>query len=194
MAEGGVLQMSEERIVVVISGPSGAGKSTIVRETMLRTGAEFSVSATTRRPRPNEMDGRDYHFISREAFQTMIESGELLEHAEVFDELYGTPREPVIKALSEGRTVLLDIDVQGACQVHQKMPSATFILIVPPDEEELSRRLHSRSSEPESELAQRLSEASAEIDAAKASGVYNHVIVNDDLEAAIEQMVEILNQ
>ena len=188
------MQMSKKGKVVVISGPSGAGKSTIVRQIVLRTGAEFSVSATTRAPRPDETDGRDYHFITRAAFQKMIESGELLEHAEVFDELYGTPREPVKRALSQGRTVLLDIDVQGALQVHQKMPSVVFILIVPPDEEELARRLRRRGSESKSELSERLDTAGGEIEAAKACGVYNHVIVNDDLEAALRQIVEIVKQ
>jgi len=188
------LQMSKKGKVVVVSGPSGAGKSTIVKETVLRTGAVFSISATTRAPRSDEIDGRDYHFISRTAFQEMIDRGELLEHAEVFGELYGTPWEPVMRALSQNRTVLLDIDVQGARQVHQKIPSARFVLILPPGEEELDRRLHSRGSEPESELTERFAKAGGEIDAAKASGVYNHVIVNDELEEALKQVIDIVHQ
>jgi guanylate kinase len=180
--------------LVVISGPSGVGKTTIVREALRRSGAGFSVSATTRRPRQGEVDGRDYHFVTEAAFRRMIERGELLEWAEVFGRLYGTPAGPVEQAIAKGRTMVLDIDVQGALQVHRKMPQATFVLIAPPDEATLSARLRGRGSDSPETIASRLAQAKKELAAARGSGVYNHEIVNDDLEVAIRQVVEIMNQ
>jgi len=186
--------MGKKGKLVVISGPSGAGKSTIASEARKRTGAEFSVSVTTRRPRPGEIDGREYHFVDRATFEKMIAAGELLEWAEVFGELYGTPARPVEQAVEAGRTILLDVDVQGGRQVHEKMPSATFILIVPPSPEELARRLDRRGTEAPAELESRLARADAEIAAARESGIYGHVVVNDDLDQAIDRVVEIMDQ
>ncbi|MGC9453360.1 MAG: guanylate kinase [Phycisphaerae bacterium] len=180
--------------LVVISGPSGVGKSTIAHEVVQRTGAEFSVSATTRSPRPHERDGRDYHFVDREKFEKMIADGELLEWAEVFGELYGTPAGPVREALRQGRNILLDVDVQGGRQVHESMPGATFVLILPPSDEELARRLRGRGSESEEQIRRRLSKAREEIAAAEAQGIYNHRVVNDRLEDAIEAVMRIVNQ
>ncbi|MHC4295189.1 MAG: guanylate kinase, partial [Planctomycetota bacterium] len=133
--------------LVVISGPSGTGKSSIAHEVVRRTSARFSVSMTTRKPREGELDGREYHFVDRTSFQQMMDKDELLEHAEVFGQLYGTPRGPIEEAIAAGETILLDIDVQGGAQVKAKMPEATFVLIVPPDEGELNRRLRERGSE-----------------------------------------------
>jgi guanylate kinase len=178
--------------LVVITGPSGVGKSTIVREAIRRTGAKLSVSATTRPPRTGEADGRDYHFVDRPAFDGMVDRGELLEWAEVFGERYGTPCEPVERALAAGRTIILEIDVQGALQVHEKMPDSTFILIVPPSEAELSRRLRSRGSEDEQAVSRRLAEAQVEVDAARKSGLFEHEVANDVLAEAIERVVEIV--
>ena len=186
--------MNEKGKLVVISGPSGAGKSTIAIQAMKRTGAEFSVSATTRQPRPGEIDGREYRFVGRPAFEKMIAAGELLEWAEIFGQLYGTPARPVQEAIDAGRTILLDVDVQGGRQVHEKMPSATFVLIVPPAAEELSRRLKRRGTEAPGELEGRLAQADSEVAAARQSGFYNHVVVNDDPEQAISRVVQIVDQ
>ena len=180
--------------VVVITGPSGVGKSSIVREVLGRTGAEYSVSATTRAPRPNEVDGNDYRFVGRRQFERMVEEGELLEWAEVFGDCYGTPAEPVERATAEGKTMILEIDVQGGMQVRQKLPDATFILIVPPGEAELKRRLAGRGTEPIEVIARRFHKARAEIDAARHSGIYTHTVVNDDLTEAVGQVVDIVNQ
>ncbi len=184
--------MSESGRLIVISGPSGVGKSTILKRVIAETDAVFSVSATTRSPRDGERDGEHYLFLDEPTFRRMIASDELLEWAEVFDRLYGTPAGPVNQAMIEGKTVLMDVDVQGGRQVHGHMPDATFVLIVPPDGDVLAARLEHRGSETEDELKQRLSKAQAEIDAAKLSGVYNHMIVNDDLDRAVKELVEIV--
>lgn len=180
--------------LVVITGPSGVGKTTIRQEVILRCGAAYSVSATTRRPRAGEVDGRDYYFIDRPAFQRMIDNNELLEWADVFGRLYGTPEKPVKQAVQQGQTVILDIDVQGGLQVRRKMPEATFILVLPPSDEELARRLRGRGSEDETETARRLAAAKKEIETAERSGVYKHEVVNDDLEQAVQQVVDIVNE
>lgn len=180
--------------LVVITGPSGVGKSTITREVLRRTGAEFSISATTRPPRQGEADGRDYRFVDRPAFERMIERGEMLEWAEVFGNLYGTPERPVREALDAGGTVVLEIDVQGGLQVHEKAPEAEFVLIAPPDDQELARRLRRRGSEDDEAAARRLAKASEELRTAERSGVYNHRVVNDDLEEAIRRVVRIVRQ
>jgi len=186
--------LSDKGKLVVISGPSGVGKSSIVREVLARTGAVFSVSATTRRPRPGETDGREYHFVDRPTFEAMIARGELLEWAEVFGDYYGTPAGPVREAIDAGRTVILEIDIQGGLQVHEKHPQAVFVLILPPSEAELRRRLAGRGTEANGSLQQRLAKAAEEIRTARDSGVYTHLVVNDDLERAIQEVVEIVTR
>ena len=179
---------------MVITGPSGVGKSTIRQEVIRRTGATYSVSATTRPPRAGEADGRDYFFVDRRTFQRMIDNDELLEWAQVFGELYGTPAAPVKQAVDQGRTVILEIDVQGGLQVHRKMPDATFILVLPPGEAELARRLAGRGSEDSAAAAGRLAMARKEIETAERSGAYKYRVVNDDLEQAIRRVVDIINE
>jgi guanylate kinase len=180
--------------LVVITGPSGVGKSTIVREVLRRRGAEFSVSVTTRPPRAGEVDGRDYRFVDEATFQRMVEADGLLEWAEVFGARYGTPVDAVREALAAGRTIVLEIDVQGGLQVHRKMPEATFVLIAPPSEAELARRLRGRGTEDAGAAARRLAKATEELRTAERSGVYNHCVINDDLEAAIRQVVRIVHE
>ena len=186
--------MSKTGKLVVISGPSGVGKGTIARRVMAQTGAAFSVSATTRAPRPGEIDGRDYRFVDRGTFEKLVADGQMLEWAEVFGQLYGTPREPVRQTVQAGGTILLDIDVQGGLQVHDAMPDATFVLIVPPSDEELARRLHGRGSEDAAAAGRRLEKAKQEIAAAAQSGVYNHIVINDDLETAVGEVIRIVQQ
>jgi len=180
--------------LIVISGPSGTGKSSIVREALRRTAAAYSVSATTRRPRPGEQNGRDYEFVSRDQFERRVAAGELLEWAEVFGDLYGTPAGPVCEALAAGRTVILEVDVQGGLQVARAAPDATFVLIVPPDDAELERRLRGRGTEDEPTVARRLAQARAEMETAKSSGVYNHVVVNDELERAVDEVCRLIRR
>lgn len=180
--------------LVVITGPSGVGKSTIVREVVDRTGAEFSVSMTTRKPREGEVDWREYHFVDRTTFEEMVSHGEMLEWAEVYGELYGTPTHRVRDAIRAGKIIVLEIDVQGGLQVSKKLPEALFVFIEPPSPEILSQRLTSRGTEDQAAVQRRLSEAANETTAARESGVYNYFVLNDDLEAAVREVVGIINQ
>ena len=180
--------------LVVITGPSGVGKSTIVQVVRERTGVLYSVSCTTRPPRPGEVDGRDYRFVSRETFERMVAADELLEWADVFGNFYGTPAQPVRDALAAGKTILLEIDIQGGLQVARRMPEATFVLIVPPDDTELRRRLVGRGTESQDVVERRLAKARQEIAAARQSGSYTHTVVNDNLERAIQEVTAIIQE
>jgi guanylate kinase len=176
--------------LIVVSGPSGVGKSTIVERLVERLPLEFSVSATTRTPRPGEVDGTEYHFVTREVFETMISLHELLEWAEYNGNLYGTPRRPVLEILEAGRDVLLEIEVQGAAQVKRSYPSAMAIFVAPPDRDTLERRLRGRGDTDAAEVAGRLVIAEEEL--AMAAELFDHIVVNDDLDLAVEETVRIL--
>ncbi len=176
-------------LAFVVSAPAGTGKTTLVRMLI----EEFScvvesVSHTTRSPRPNEVEGRDYFFISRLEFEKKIQAGEFLEYAEVFGHLYGTSRKFVVDRQERGKHVILVIDTQGALQLMEKM-EATFIFISPPSLEELKSRLHRRKSETEEAMAQRLSWAQKEISLASR---YHYHIINDHLKVAYEVLRSIL--
>ncbi|MCD6363983.1 MAG: guanylate kinase [Synergistetes bacterium] len=174
----------------VISGPSGAGKGTLRRELFKRVpNLVYSVSVTTRKPRAGERNGVDYFFISEEEFEKMKRNGELLEWAQVHGNLYGTPRKFVESKLSEGKSVVLEIDVQGALQVKRSFPEAVLIFILPPSEEELFRRLKKRGTETESEMELRLKNAQWEMNR---MDVYDYAVVNDDIEKASEELVKIV--
>ena len=176
--------------LVVLSGPSGVGKSTVLR----RLRASYpevwvSVSATTRFPRPGEEEGVHYHFLDRAEFLRRVEAEEFLEWAEFAGNLYGTPRAPVQERLAAGRSVLLEIDLQGARQVRQTMPEALFVFLAPPDWDELVHRLTGRGTETAEEQARRLETARAEIAAEKEFDV---TIVNTDVHTAAEELVALI--
>jgi len=177
--------------LIVISGPSGVGKSTITRQLIERLdGAWLSVSVTTRPQAATERNGREYWFLSREQFCERIEEGSLLEYAEVFGNFYGTPRDKTEEALDAGRTVILEIDVQGAKQVKAMYPQATMIFILPPSGKVLAERMTHRGRESGEVAARRLGGAGSEI--AAAEGVYDHKVVNDDLEQAVREIIRIV--
>lgn len=184
--------MSDRGTLVVISGPSGAGKSTVISRLMaMGERMEFSVSATTRQPRPGEKEGRDYYFVSREAFAEMVRRGELLEHAEFVGNCYGTPKAPVMEQLRQGITVILDIEVQGARQVKDLMPEAVSVFLSPPDLGSLEKRLRGRGTESEEKIRDRLETARQEMELA---GTYDYVVINDDPDRAARELLEILRR
>ena len=182
--------MSEKGKLVVISGPSGAGKSTIVFKAIEgRMDFCFSTSVTTRAPRPGEVDGREYFFIDRERYDQMVANGELLEHAEYVSNGYGTPRAYVEQKLAEGMNVVLDIEVQGARQVHESVPGAVMIFIIPPSMEELRRRLINRGTDSMEAIEGRLQRARQEYAEAE---IYDYLIVNEDADVAASEFSAII--
>jgi guanylate kinase len=172
--------------LLVVSGPSGSGKSSIVRELIDRLGIEFSVSATTRLPRPGERHGVHYNFISRREFESMIENDELLEWAVYNNRYYGTPMSPIEETLDDQRDILLEIEIQGARQVRERKPEAVMYFIAPPSLEELEKRLRRRGDTSDEDIEDRLEIAESEM--AEAPELFDHIIVNDNLEQAISEL------
>lgn len=177
--------MTERGKMLVISGPSGCGKSTICRRLLKDPRVVFSVSATTRKMREGEVDGRDYHFISKERFLEHVKRGDFIEHAEVFGNMYGTLKAPIDEALAAGKVYLLEIDVQGALQLKALDVPAVYVFVAPPDFEELRRRLVARGTETPEVLERRLHKAEDEY---RERVKYDHVVVNDDLDAAVDEV------
>jgi guanylate kinase len=172
--------------LLVISGPSGSGKSSIVRELIERLGIEFSVSATTRLPRPGERHGVHYNFISRRDFEKMIERDELLEWAIYNNRYYGTPQALIDETLADQRDILLEIEIQGARQVRERKPEAIMYFIAPPSLEELEKRLRRRGDTSDEDIEDRLEIAKSEM--AEAPALFDHIVVNDNLDQAISEL------
>jgi guanylate kinase len=194
MASGAQQQrdaIARRGLMLVLSSPSGAGKTTLSRKLLeADPGVELSVSVTTRSPRANEVDGRDYHFIDRAQFAAMVKNDELLEWAEVFGNWYGTPRAPVETAMTVGRDVLFDIDWQGTQQLREKVRGdMASIFVLPPSIPELERRLRVRAQDVERVIKERMAKAGQEL---SHWAEYDYVIVNDDIERAFAQVRAIL--
>ena len=182
--------MQEKGKLIVISGPSGAGKSTVVFKAIEgREDVCFSTSVTTRKPRPGEVDGREYFFVDPDRFKELVENDELLEHAEYVANSYGTPRAYVEEKLAAGMNVLLDIEVQGARQIHEKKPDAVMIFIIPPSLEELEKRLRGRGTDTDRAIEAMLIRARQEYQEAD---FYDYLIINDDAGKAAEELSAII--
>lgn len=173
-------------VLIVFSGPSGSGKGTVLAEYLKsHRSAAFSVSATTRKPRPGEVDGVNYHFVSRERFLEMLDKGEILEHTQYNGNYYGSPVGPIRRELDAGRDVILEIEVDGAMQVREKFPEALLIFVLPPSFSELERRLTGRGTESREEIEGRLAAARREI---KEAPRYDYLLVNDDIAETARQL------
>jgi len=185
------LKRQRRGLMVVLSSPSGAGKTTLTRK-LLAENEEItmSISATTRRPRPGEMDGTDYMFVTKDKFAEMIEDQAFLEHAKVFDNHYGTPRAPVEDALAEGRDVIFDIDWQGAQQLTQAAgDDLVRVFILPPNMRELEQRLRTRAQDSDDVIAKRMSKSENEI---SHWAEYDYVIVNEDIDTSMTELRAII--
>ena len=182
--------MRNKGVLFVISGPSGVGKGTIVKELLKRDESiVVSISSTARQPRETDVDGKDYFFITDEKFKSMIENGEFLEYAEYVSSSYGTPKATVLSWLYEGKTVILEIETVGAFQIREKMPEAKLLFIMPPSIEVLVKRLTHADTGTRDNIDDRIQKALDEI---KKAPSYDYIVVNDDLERAVEETYKII--
>lgn len=182
-------------ILLIISGPSGVGKTTICQRLTGRLDAFLSVSATTRGRRDNEVHGQDYYFVALEDFERDIREGRCLEYAKVYGgQYYGTPREPVVQALEAGRVVILEIEIEGTVQVKREFPDAIGIYILAPTADDQARRLVGRRKDTPEAIRERLGKADGEIRYAQESGVYNHFLINHDVDETVEDIVKIVQE
>ncbi len=182
--------MNKKGILIVVSGFSGAGKGTLMKALLNKyDDYALSISATTRKPRENEVDGREYFFKPREDFEKMIAQDELIEYARYVENYYGTPRTYVEEQLNAGKDVILEIEIQGALKVKEKFPETLLLFVTPPNAEELKRRLVGRGTETMEVIESRMRRAAEE---AEGMGAYDYLIVNDDLDTCVEEMHKII--
>ena len=185
------MKLNHRGLLIVLSGPSGVGKGTVRKALFEMPEQEFvySVSMTTRAPRPGEVDGVDYYFVSREEFERQIASGNLLEYAEFVGNYYGTPKDKVEEQLNKGKEVILEIEVNGAFQVREKCKDAVFIFLVPPTRRALYERLKSRGTECEERILARIEKANKEF---KLAHQYDYIVVNDEIYNAADRIMAII--
>ena len=191
MKKGMDIFMNQKGLLVIISGPAGSGKGTIVSRLRELAPFDFSVSATTRKPRPGEQHGVHYYFVDKADFENKIEQGEMLEYAQYVGNYYGTPKKPVENALAEGKNIILDIEVKGALQIKEKMPEAIMIYVLPPDYETLLARIRGRGTETEEVIQKRMNEAKNDIKVFPRS---DYVVINrnNGIDRAAEDVLAIL--
>jgi len=179
-------------LLIVLCGPSGVGKSTISRDLSKRYAVSYIVSATTRPRRDGDDKGKQYQHISKEEFFRRLEANEFLEYAQNYDDYYGTPKHPALDLLAQGKDILLEIDVQGALQVRFQYPDCLSIFILPPDEPTLLQRLKARGRDSSEDIAKRFRAAKREIHMAKGSRAFDYMVINDDLNLAVEEIIKII--
>ncbi len=183
--------MNNKGSVVIISGPSGSGKGTTVKAMLSqRKQVRLSVSATTRPPRPGEENGREYFFLTKDEFEKRIQNGDMLEHAQYCDNLYGTPKEYITLCTEKGEDVILEIEVQGGMQVKSKLPQAISIFLIPPDRKSLEKRLRGRGTESEDVILQRLKRADEELQYADK---YDYVVVCGEMQKCVDDIFAIID-
>lgn len=184
---------SHHGLLIVLCGPSGVGKSTISRLLAERIGVKYTVSVTTRPRQPGDEKGKTYDHVDKLAFFRRLDNDEYLEYAQVYGDYYATPRHPTLDQLAEGQDVLLEIDVQGALQVRHAFPEALLIFVLPPDQPTLLQRLTDRGRDSADDIQKRFRAAKREIAMAKGSRAYDFMVVNDELERAVEEIIKIIH-
>lgn len=183
-------QYDKRGLLIVISGPSGAGKGTVCKALLKEVkDLNISISMTTRKPRIGEIEGINYYFVQEDYFKKMIEEGEFLEYARVYENYYGTPKRKVLEKLNQGENVILEIDIQGALKVKSQFLEGVFIFIIPPSMEELKNRIKKRGTETEEEVSKRFQSSYKEINYVSK---YNYIVINDEIEKAVEKIKSII--
>src|SRR5438270_5302423 len=177
-------------LLVVLSGPSGVGKSTISRRLAERMNVKYIASATTREKRAGDDEAKNYEYVSREEFFKRLDSDAFLEYAQVYGDFYGTPKHPALDYLAAGQDVLLEIDVQGAMQVRYQYPNALLVFILPPDAQTLQQRLMDRGRDSPDDIQKRFRAAKREVQMAKGSRAFDHMVINDTVERAVEEIIK----